>query len=237
MKKIIYLFSITFLMLQSCSSENSSNENNNSSTYSFSQGGIITDSDGNSYPTIVTNCSNQVWMQKNLNVSRYRNGDIIPQVTNENQWDNLTTGAWRYYSNSTSNGIIYGKLYNWYAINDPRGIAPLGWHVPTVAEFNTFINCLGGSSVAGGAMKETGTSHWLSPNDGATNSSGFTGLPGGGRWTLEPDTQINRVGHWWTLSPYDGYNAYILRLDYWQFEARITPCGNKAGSSVRCVKD
>ena len=237
MRKIKYLLCLATLVLQSCSSDNNTNENNNSSTYSFSQGGIITDIDGNSYPTIVTNCSNQVWMQKNLNVSHYRNGDIIPQVTNENQWDNLTTGAWRYYSNSTPNGIIYGKLYNWYAINDPRGIAPLGWHVPTVAELNTFVNCLGGSSVAGGSMKETGNSHWLSPNFGATNNSGFTGLPGGGRWTLEPDTQINRVGHWWTSSPSDGYNAYILRLTYGQTEAFITPCGNKAGSSVRCVKD
>eukprot|EP01035_Chromulina_nebulosa_P028724 gene28724-37965_t len=104
----------------------------------------------------------QVWMSKNLNVSKYRNGDVIPQVTDPTQWANLTTGAWCYNSNNTANGIVYGKLYNWYAVDDPRGLAPVG-----------------GGSVAGGKMKATIL--WINPNTEATNDTGFTGLPAGYR--------------------------------------------------------
>src|ERR1035437_8570614 len=128
----------------------------------------------------VTICT-QVWMLKNLDVSTYRNGDLIPKVTTTTAWDALTTGAWRWCNNDPAMGVIYGKLYNWYVVNDPRGLAPTGWHVPSDAEWTTLSTCLGGYAVAGGAMKETGTTHWTSPNTGATNSSGFTGLPGGGR--------------------------------------------------------
>src|SRR5436190_23369500 len=128
----------------------------------------------------VTICD-QVWMIKNLDVSTYRNGDPIPEVTDPSQWAGLTTGAWCYYENNSANGTIYGKLYNWYAVNDPRGLAPLGWHVPSDEELTTLTSCLGGVFVAGGTMKETGTTHWLAPNTEATNSSGWTGLPGGYR--------------------------------------------------------
>src|SRR5450759_3473794 len=132
----------------------------------------------------VTICT-QVWMLKNLDVSTYRNGDLIPKVTDPTAWSALTTGAWCWCSNdSATNASTYGKLYNRYAVNDPRGLPPTGWHVPSDAEWNTLITCLGGDPfVAGGAMKETGTTHWQSPNTDATNSSGFTGLPGGLRDT------------------------------------------------------
>src|SRR5665647_2153473 len=126
----------------------------------------------------VTICT-QVWMLKNLDVSTYRNGDLIPEVTDQTAWATLTTGAWCYNNNDPAVGVIYGKLYNWYAVNDPRGLAPTGWHVPSDAEWTTLSTCLGGDAVAGGAKKETGTTHWTSPNTGATNSSGFTALPGG----------------------------------------------------------
>ncbi|MBL0014028.1 MAG: fibrobacter succinogenes major paralogous domain-containing protein [Flavobacterium sp.] len=99
----------------------------------------------------------QIWMTKNLNVSRYRNGDPIPQVANSAQWANLNTGAWCYYANSTANGPIYGKLYNWYAVNDSRGLAPEGWHIPSDAEWTTLVSFLGFPDVAGGKMKTTGT--------------------------------------------------------------------------------
>ena len=121
-------------------------------------------------------------MDKNLDVDRYRNGDPIPKVTDPTAWVALTTGAYCYYNNdSATYAATYGKLYNWYAVNDPRGLAPAGWHIPSDAEWATIETCLGGASVAGGEMKETGTIHWQSPNTGATNSSGFTGLPGGYR--------------------------------------------------------
>lgn len=129
------------------------------------------------YVTIGT----QRWATRNLDVATYRNGDPIPQVTDPTAWANLTTGAWCYYNNDPANGAIYGKLYNWYAVNDSRGLAPEGWHVPSDAEWTTLTTFLGGTSVAGGKLKETGTTHWNSPNTGATNETGFTALPGGYR--------------------------------------------------------
>jgi len=106
---------------------------------------------------------NQVWMSTNLNVDIYRNGDIIPQVTDPTAWAELTTGAWCYYNNDSLKGAIYGKLYNWYAVNDPRGLAPKGWHIPTDEEWITLVNSLGGDTVAGGKMKSTGT--WWSASE------------------------------------------------------------------------
>ena len=128
----------------------------------------------------VTICD-QVWMKQNLNVVKYKNGDPIPQVTDPSVWAELTTGAWCFFDNDSTTGEIYGKLYNFYAVVDPRGLAPRGWHVPSDAEWTTLGNCLGGDTVAGSALKETGTAHWLGSNADATNSSGFTGLPGGSR--------------------------------------------------------
>jgi len=241
MKKIIYLLSFTFLILQSCSSDssnNNSNGDNNSSAYTFSQGEIITDIDGNSYPTIVTNCSNQTWMQKNLNVSHYRNGDIIPQVTNGSQWASLTTGAWCYYANTSSNGTTYGKLYNWYAVNDPRGLAPSGWHVPTVTEWTNITNCLGGGSVAGGSMKETGSTHLNSPNIGATNSSGFTALPGGYRDGNGFSSNITYNGYWWSSTEFNTTNPWCFNLNWGNsYSGNINNYIKTYGFSVRCVKD
>ena len=168
-------------------------------TTSNSSNTSVTDIDGNTYQ-LVTICS-QIWTQSNLNVSHYRNGDVIPQVTDPAAWASLTTGAWCYYNNDTANGPIYGKLYNWYAVNDSRGLAPEGFHVPTDTEWNTLMNCLGGASVAGGAMK-TVTTHWSTNCTGATNSSNFNGLPGGirayGTGTGTPSyTAINFAGHFW----------------------------------------
>jgi uncharacterized protein (TIGR02145 family) len=121
----------------------------------------------------------QVWMRKNLHVSRYRNGDWIPQVKDSAMWATLTTGAWCWYNNDSATGAVYGRLYNWYAINDPRGLAPAGWHIPSDSEWlatSTFLDT--DARNAGGKMKETGTTHWLDPNVGATNSRRFTALPG-----------------------------------------------------------
>ncbi|MCX6159142.1 MAG: fibrobacter succinogenes major paralogous domain-containing protein [Ignavibacteriae bacterium] len=152
-----------------------------------------TDIDGNVYKTV--KIGNQEWMAENLNVGHYRNGDVIPQVQDDNEWENLRTGAWCYYENEKSNGKTYGKLYNWYAVNDPRGLAPEGWHIPSDVEWNIIIDYLGGGDVAGGKMKAK--TKWESPNTGATNESGFTGLPGG-------------------LRGYDGIFYYIGKTaDFW----------------------
>ena len=155
-------------------------------------GSNVSDIDGNVYNT-VSNCT-QTWTKSNLNVTRYRNGDVIPQG-DYNQISTATTGAWYYYNNDPANGAIYGKLYNWYAVNDPRGLAPAGFHIPTEVEWNTFLTCIsdyGGysSSVVGtlggynnpcttciARLKEVGFSHWSNGTISGNNLSGFTALP------------------------------------------------------------
>lgn len=127
------------------------------------------------YPQVVI--GSQVWMQKNLDVCHYRNGDPIPQITNCEDWIAATQGAWCYVNFDPQNGPLYGKIYNQYAVADSRGLAPTGWHIPNQAEWTTLDNFLGGFGVAGGKMKSV--SGWNSPNVGATNSSGFSALPGG----------------------------------------------------------
>lgn len=157
----------------------------------------FTDLNGNNYPFVII--GSQKWAQRNLNVSRYRNGDVIPQVTNAGQWVNLTTGAWCWYNNdSATYASVYGRLYNWYAINDPRGLAPAGTHIPSAAEFSTLITTAG----SGGALKATGTTFWNSPNTGATNSTGFTGLPGGIRTNVDGGGSFHGVGTdgWWVMA-------------------------------------
>lgn len=189
----------------------------------------------------VTIC-NQVWATKNLNVSTYRNGDPIPQVTDPTQWANLTTGAWCYYNNDAANGPIYGKLYNWHAVNDSRGLAPTGWHVPTDIEWTTLTDCLGGESVAGGQMKATGTLEagtglWSSPNTSATNSSGFTALPSGIRYNGGPFAPIGSTASWWSSTEILTNSAWNLILT--QYSGGILTESNikTYGYSVRCIKN
>ncbi|MFM7017698.1 FISUMP domain-containing protein [Flavobacterium sp.] len=143
-----------------------------------STGGGLMDADNQSYSSVVIN--GKEWMRSNLNVTKYRNGDVIPQVTDVTQWESLTTGAWCYYENDTANGPIYGKLYNWYAVNDSRGLAPTGWHVATDAEWTGLTDFLGGGNVAGKKLKDNSTpALWDVTTNYATNESGFSGLPGG----------------------------------------------------------
>ena len=196
-----------------------------------------TASDPTTYYPIVGICC-QSWMTKNLDVATYRNGDPIPKVTDNAAWAALTTGAFCYYDNdSTTYAATYGKLYNWYAVNDPRGLAPMGWHIATDFEWTTLSNCLGGDAVAGGAMKEIGTTHWLTPNTGATNISGFTGLPGGYRSDIGQFCYLNYLGLWWTSTEYNNSVAWYYRLlcysnilDRWRFAKQM-------GFSVRCIKN
>ena len=139
----------------------------------------VTDIDGNVYHTVTI--GTQTWMVENLKTTRYRNGEAIPNITDNASWAALITCAYCDYNNIPSNSITYGKLYNWYAVNDSRNIAPMGWHVSTDAEWTTLTTFLGGTSIAGGKLKENGTIHWNSPNVGATNETGFSALPGGYR--------------------------------------------------------
>ena len=141
-------------------------------------GGTVVDIDGNVYNTVTI--GTQVWMVENLKTTKYRNGDAIPNVTGNASWVALSTGAYCWYNNDAATyKATYGALYNWYAVGDSRNIAPSGWHVATDSEWTTLSTFLGGESIAGDKLKEIGTSHWLSPNTGATNSNGFTAFPGG----------------------------------------------------------
>jgi uncharacterized protein (TIGR02145 family) len=138
---------------------------------------------------------NQVWMLKNLDVDHYRNGVQIPQVTDVSKLSTLTTGAWCYANNDPEMGKIYGKLYNWYAVNDPRGLAPEGWRIPSNSDWDNLIYFLGGEDSASCKLKEAGTTHWKTPNLGATNESGFTALPGSNDMS-NPGNE----GYWWTTT-------------------------------------
>jgi uncharacterized protein (TIGR02145 family) len=136
----------------------------------------ITDADGNYY-NIVT-IGTQTWMAENLETTKYNDGNNIPNISDNVAWSNLTTPGYCWYNNDDSTyKNLYGALYNWYTVNRGK-LCPIGWHVPTDAEWTTLTTYLGGESVAGGRLKETGTMHWVSPNVGAINETGFTALPG-----------------------------------------------------------
>ncbi len=190
----------------------------------------------------------QIWSNKNLSVARYRNGDPIPQVTNPTQWASLTTGAWCWYNNdSASYAAIYGRVYNWYAVNDPRGLAPQGWRIPTEGDWNKLVkfidpaadttcsSCTNQSRTAGGALKST--SGWNSPNTGATNSSGFSGLPAGGRLSNGVFTSFGSNGNWWSATEYNSFFAYFRELYNANTDLVKFYTYKASGLSVRVVRD
>lgn len=214
------------------------------SSYSQTPGSGVTDIDGNNYNSVII--GTQEWMKENLNVSKYSDGTPIPQVTDPTQWENMTTGAWCYYNNNSTNGTTYGKLYNWYAVagihdtdpNTPNKIlAPTGWHVPTNTEWTILTEFLGGQTISGGKMKSTGTTLWQSPNTGATKSSGFTGLPGGSRGSNGIFYSNGNNGVWWSL--FSNESIFNLSLNYITNAAIITHNFNsyKLGYSVRYIND
>jgi uncharacterized protein (TIGR02145 family) len=177
----------------------------------------------------------QVWMMRNLNVDHYRNGDPIPEETDEYNWRHLTTGAWCRYNNGSGNAT-YGRLYNWYAVNDSRGLAPVGWHVPSYTEWTSLSNFLGGT--AGSKMKVVGTTYWLWPNTDANNLSNFTGVGagyrnlGGGNFG-----GIGIDAYFWSSTASNANEAWarVLSKDN---NYLATGGGYKtSGYSVRCVKD
>jgi len=180
-------------------------------------------------------------MGENLKTSKYSDGTTIPNITDNTQWSNLTTGAWAYYNNDATNNAKYGKLYNWYAVspttNGNKNICPTGWHVPTDAEWTVLIDYLGGSSVAGGKMKEVGTTNWNSPNTDATNASLFTGLPGGFRSFNGYYGYIGILGGWWSSSENDTNYAWLRNLYNGSGLAGRDDDYKGNGWSVRCLRD
>ncbi|MCX8480649.1 MAG: fibrobacter succinogenes major paralogous domain-containing protein [Sediminibacterium sp.] len=184
----------------------------------------------------------QVWMARNLNISRYQNGDIIPQIQVNNTWANLNTGAWSNYYNDSFYGTKYGKLYNWYAVNDNRGLCPLGWHVPTDAEFTTLNDYLGGGTIAINKLKSTmGWVDFNGNNSSGDNSSGFNGLPVGSRDNAGNYFGLNDgfAGYdskFWSSSNVDNVTALYRNLDNIG-SFRSFSENQKYGFVVRCIKD
>jgi uncharacterized protein (TIGR02145 family) len=191
----------------------------------------------------------QKWMRKNLDVATYRNGDTIPEVRDPTQWANLTTGAWCYYNNDPAMGAVYGKLYNWYAVNDARGLAPVGWHVASDSEWKILEMCLGMTQTQadaigcwrgtdeGGKLKEDGTAHWLSPNTGADNSSKFAALPGGCRLSSGTVGTVGGYGAWWSSSECNSTYAWYRGLRYFEAGVFRDYDGKNGAFSVRCIRD
>jgi uncharacterized protein (TIGR02145 family) len=202
----------------------------------FTTGGvaIVTDVDGNVYHYITI--GTQIWMVENLKTTKYRDGTAIPNVTDQTIWTNLTTGAYCYYNNDVASyNALYGYLYNWYAVNTGM-LAPTGWHVATDTEWTTLSTYLGGESVAGGKLKETGTNHWNSPNTGATNESGFSALPGGSRFS-NGFSNVGDGGFWWSSTKRNDDYVWFRFLGY-NYGNLYNSGGLKhLGFSVRCLRD
>jgi uncharacterized protein (TIGR02145 family) len=261
MKKIlVYILIASVVIINfSCSKNSGSTTNNNTNnTYSFTAGPSLTDINGNVYRTIVTSCG-QTWTTSNLIVNRYRNGDFITGVGNNctgwgdttdcSIWKNITQGAYCYHLYDGGGSHQYGKLYNWYAINDPRGLAPLGWHVATASDWYKLIKCIDPnadtlnhprpdgiiSDTAGRALKIDGPFYW---GNTGTNSSGFAGLPGdrrdvGGQFA---SYYIGITGYWWSSTQYDSTNGIIYHLNSSQKLTNLSSDFH-IGASVRLVKD
>lgn len=196
----------------------------------------------------IPKCSEN-WSSTNLNVTHYRNGDSIPEVRDGATWVTLTTGAWCYYNNDPSTGAVYGKLYNWYAVNDSRGLAPLGWHIPSDTEWKTLEKCLGMTQTQadgtgyrgtneGGKMKEIGTTHWRSPNTGANNESGLNILPAGFRNVGNGNFSFLGQGtYYWTSTLNNPSNVWIRHIIYNSSQIYRYYDLRGHGFPVRCVKD
>ncbi len=208
-------------------------------SFEVRQGELISDKSGNSYKTVYI--GTQQWMAENLKTSKYSDGTLIPNVTDYTEWENNTTGAWAYYENDAANNSKYGKLYNWYAVspttNGNKNVCPSGWHVPTDAEWTVLTEYLGGESIAGGKMKEVGTTSWVSPNAEAINTSLFTGLPGGGRYNAGSYDAIGYFGLWWSSSETNTNNAWARSLYLNGGNAFRDYSAKESGFSVRCLRD
>jgi uncharacterized protein (TIGR02145 family) len=205
----------------------------------------VTDVDGNTYTTV--KIGNQVWMAENLKVAHYRNGDAIPNVTEDTIWYSYTSGATCNYDNNEINVSTYGRLYNWYAVNDNRGLAPEGWHIPTDEEWKELELFMGMSQSdvdtsgwrgtdEGGKLKEMGTSHWIA-NIGATNEVGFSALPGGYRIYWGAFMTQYFAATFWTSTEDHTYHSWFRYLGNSSTKISRDYISNFHGCSIRCIKD
>ncbi|MEJ6979479.1 fibrobacter succinogenes major paralogous domain-containing protein [Pedobacter sp. P351] len=195
----------------------------------------VEDIDGNTYSTV--KIGNQVWMAENLKVSKFKNDNPIRQLNNNKTWGTTTDAACCWYDNDAGKVEPYGRLYNWFAINDARGLAPEGWHIPTEKEIEELITYLKSDTSAAAKLKITGTEYWLPPNKGANNSSGFSALPGGYRDEDGEFHTLRANGYWWTETR--TYEMFSWSERIWEGFADVDRDKKyyKFGFSVRCIKD
>jgi uncharacterized protein (TIGR02145 family) len=229
--KITLILITTFLIFASSCGHRQSNDQ------TLIRGELLKDTvidiDGNVYHMV--KIGTQVWMTENLKVKHYSNGEEIPNITDSAKWSNLTTGAYCDYNNDTNMAETYGRLYNWYTIQDMRGIAPMGWHVPTVAEWDALADYLGDKDSAGGKLKSW--VGWNNPNEGANNITGFTALPGGSRDSCGRFKYIKEFGFWWSSTERNTWYASGRGL-FSSFSDFGPSFDFKTGGwSVRCIKD
>jgi uncharacterized protein (TIGR02145 family) len=205
--------------------------------------GSITDKDGNVYTSVTI--GTQVWMVQNLKTTKLNDGNPIPDIIDNIAWLSLTTPAYCWYNNDASTyKKDYGALYNWYTVKTGK-LCPSGWHVPSNEEWITLRTYLGGEAIAGGKLKESGTSHWQSPNTGATNESGFTALPGGGRRNVGSGNEGKFDGQgidcsWWSTTrlnsePFSPIYGFWIQINYsrlFRSEFYVND-----GVNVRCIKN
>ncbi len=199
--------------------------------------GSVKDNEGNEYLTVVI--GDQEWMRENLRVSKYNDGTTIRHVQDKSEWAKLKSGAWCYHIDD--NGEVYGKLYNWYAVNEKKGICPKGWHVPTDKEWNIMINKFDGIHKAGGKLKSTATTpdihpRWINPNANATNESDFSAVPGGIRTHAGEFKYLGSFGAYWTSCETYGENAWKYGMSYNDTKIYRHRRDKNYGYSVRCVR-
>jgi uncharacterized protein (TIGR02145 family) len=178
----------------------------------------------------------QIWMSENLRTTRYCNGDLIPNITDDMAWSALTTGAYCDYDNQPDNGTTYGKLFNWYAVADARNICPAGWHLPGYDEWTTLEDYLGYNAAS--KLKESGTKHWLNTDEETNNETGFTALPGGVRLEDGKFAYLRERSCWWSSTlDFDSIEAECPWMEDNSSYLDSTYHPKRSGLSVRCIKD
>jgi uncharacterized protein (TIGR02145 family) len=200
----------------------------------------VTDVQGNIYATV--QIGTQRWMAENLRTTKFCNGEDIPQISNDNNWNTATTPGWCVYNADPTNDTLFGKLYNWFTVSDPRNACPCGWHVPSDVEFTTLTDFLGTESAAGGKMKSTGTLSggdglWSIANFGATNESGFNGLPGGGRASGAQFSGVYVNAWFWNSSSFSSTTAWRRVIENLSPGVTRSEVNKKTGCSVRCIQN
>jgi uncharacterized protein (TIGR02145 family) len=194
----------------------------------------VTDNDGNTYNVI--RIGTQLWMKENLKTTIFNDDGPIAPVSGTAAWANLTSHGYCWYNNDAGNKNTYGALYNWYAVATGK-LCPVGWHVPTDDDCIELEDYFGFSVPAGGKLKETGTTHWASPNTGATDEVGFKALPGGLRTETGTFQFITNYGYWWTSTEYNTHNEWYRELEYNSDNVVRYFKDDNNGMSVRCIKD